>query len=67
MFEYQLLARLVQDCEYFLNWGFRNEKRLWGLTVPGHIAHMKKLYKELPIKPEWLKYEEILAYEKAMS
>lgn len=65
-FEYKLLSRLQQDCDYFLNTG--NEKRLWAGSVDAQIAEMKKLWNSFPEnkKPEWISYEDILSYEKRM-
>ena len=67
-FEYQLLARLQQDCEYFLGFGDRKEKHLWALSVVGQIAKMKELYNLLiPLgEIEWINLEEILDFEKRM-
>jgi len=65
-FNYQLLSRLQQDCEYFLNNGQRNTKHLWGMTVQNHIAEMYKQYDLLPEKPVWLTRERILEYERQM-
>lgn len=37
-FRYMLLSRMQSDCEYYLNYGNRNPKRLWAgdeqLAVP---------------------------------
>jgi len=67
-FEYQLLARLQQDCEYFLGFGDRKEKHLWALSVVDQIAKMKELYNLLiPLgEIEWINLEEILDFEKRM-
>jgi len=67
-FEYQLLARLQQDCEYFLGFGGRKEKHLWALSVVDQIAKMKELYNLLiPLgEIEWINLEEILDFEKRM-
>ena len=65
-FKYQLLARLKQDCEYYLGFGKRQKKRLWALDEAQQIAKMKELYSELPKKPEWLSLEEIERYEAVM-
>lgn len=65
-FEYQLLARLKQDCEFYLNWGNGNSKYLWADNVPEQITKMKELYSQLTIKPEWLTLEQITQYEHAM-
>ena len=67
-FNNQLLDRLRCDCEYYLGFGNRNKKHLWALDEEDHIASMKELYNKIPEnkKPEWLKYEDILEYEKQM-
>ena len=65
-FEYQLLERCKQDCEYFLWYGNRQRKYLWGGTVEAHIAKMRELFLILPEKPEWLTVEDINLYEIAM-
>jgi Large polyvalent protein-associated domain 11 len=66
-FEYQLLGRLQQDCEYYLGAGARNAKHLWALDVSLQIQKMKELHEKLSIKPEWLSMEEINRYEQKMS
>lgn len=65
---YPLLGRMKSDCEYFLGYGNRCEKHLWGKNVSEHIAYMKALWLSFPTegKPEWLTFEEIEAYEKRM-
>jgi antirestriction protein len=65
-FDYMMLGRLQQDNEYFLNYGQRNEKHLWAGNVEDQIKEMKRIYKKLPVKPEWLSMEDILKYEKQM-
>lgn len=67
-FKYQLLDRLKQDCEYFLGWGDRDEKRLWALNPQDQISYMKAIWDHFPEnqKPEWLSMEDILKYEKEM-
>lgn len=65
-FEYMLLGRLMQDCEYFLNMGGRNNKHLWAGDVVSQINKMKELYNNLETKPEWLTMEQILEYEQKM-
>lgn len=66
-FNYMLLGRLQTDCEYFLGWGNRLEKYLWAGNAADQIAKMKELYNGFTEKPEWLSYQEILDYEKAMT
>jgi NAD(P)H-flavin reductase len=67
-FNYQMLGRLKSDCDYYLGYGNRNKKHLYYHDEQEHINEMKKLYNSFPDdkKPEWLTYEEILNYEKAM-
>lgn len=65
-FDYQLLGRLQQDCEYYLGNGNRAAKHLWAGNEAEQIAKMKELYNRLPIKPEWLTLEKIEQYEAAM-
>lgn len=65
-FNYQLLSRLQQDCEYYLGHGRRNAKHLWALDEAEQIAKMKELYEGLEEKPEWLSLEDIERYAAAM-
>ncbi len=67
-FNYQMLDRLRCDCEYYLGNGNRNERHLYYKNEQEHIDEMKKLYNSFPKdeKPEWLTWEQILKYEKAM-
>ena len=36
-------------------------------TVQDHIHAMKRYYNQVPIKPEWLSYKDILRYEAKMT
>lgn len=65
-FEYQLLGRLQQDCDYYLGAGARNKKHLWALDEALQIQKMKELYEGLAVKPEWLTLEAIQEYEEKM-
>jgi len=65
-FNYQLLSRLQQDCEYYLGFGARNKKHLWALDEAEQIQKMKELYAGLPEKPEWITLADIERYEAAM-
>lgn len=65
-FNYQLLGRLQQDCEYYLGAGARNKKHLWALDEVEQIQKMKELYAGLPEKPEWLTLADIEKYEAAL-
>lgn len=65
-FNYQLLSRLQQDCEYYLGCGARNKKHLWALDETEQIQKMKELYAALPEKPEWITLADIEKYEATM-
>ena len=67
-FNYGMLGRLQSDCDYYLGNGNRNKDGLYYKDEQEHIDNMKELYNSFPVneKPEWLTYEQILAYEKAM-
>jgi hypothetical protein len=64
--DYQLLARLQQDCEYYLGAGGRHKKHLWALDEALQIQRMKELYESLPAKPDWLTLDAINGYEEKM-
>ena len=65
-FNFQLLGRLQQDCEYFLGNGHGSEKGLWAGNVKDQISKMKELWKILKDKPEWISMKDIENYEKKM-
>lgn len=65
-FNYQLLSRLQQDCEYYLGFGARNKKYLWALDEAEQIKTMRDLYAVLPEKPAWITLADIDKYEAAM-
>ena len=55
-FRYQLLSRMVEDCNYYLGYGNRNAKDLWANDEWEQIEIMQALYESFPPekKPEWL-------------
>jgi hypothetical protein len=65
-FQYQLLNRLKQDCEYYLGHGNRAKKHLWAGDETTQITKMKELYDGFLKKPEWISLEDIERYELAM-
>jgi len=65
-FKYKMLGRLQSDNDYFLGAGNRSEKSLWAGNVKDQIKEMKKLFKQLKDKPEWLSMKDIEQYEKDM-
>ena len=65
-FNYMMLDRLKQDCEYYLGYGNGYEGHLWAGNVEDQIAKMKELYNKVPEKPEWLSLKDIDNYERQM-
>lgn len=65
-FNYQLLYRLKQDCEYYLGHGNRAKKHLWAGDEAEQIVQMKALYAGFSEKPEWISLEDIEQYEAKM-
>ena len=65
-FQYQMLDRMRLDCEYFLGYGNRCTKDLWGKSVETHIEAMRRIWNELKEKPMWLSMEQIDEYERNM-
>lgn len=65
---YRFLDRLKCDCEYYLGYGNRYPGILWAKGEREHLETMKALWNEFQEdeKPEWLTWEQILAYEKDM-
>jgi len=66
-YRYQMLDRFRHDCGYFLGDAKRNPEKLWAKDVKTHIEYMKALWNSFTEKPEWLTWEEIEEYEKAMT
>lgn len=64
--QYMMLGRLKSDCDCYLEYGNRNNNRLWALDEREQIKEMKKYYKLLSKKPKWLSWDDILEYEKRM-
>lgn len=64
-FEYMLLDRLRQDCEYYLSYG-RCAKSLWAGDEQQQIDKMRELYNSVPEKPIWLTREQIDEYAAQM-
>lgn len=68
IYEYQLLDRLRQDCEYYLGNGNKNSKYLWTGNELEQIEKMRELYNKFPddLKPEWITIDDINKYEEKM-
>ena len=67
-YRYMLLARLQQDCLYYLGFGNRLNKCLWAGNPVVQINEMKEIYNSFKKdeKPQWLTFNQILSYEKDM-
>jgi hypothetical protein len=65
-FNFQLLGRLQQDCDYYLGNGNRNKKHLWAGDEAAQIEKMREIYNVLSEKPEWITLADIAKYESAM-
>ena len=68
-FRYMLLARMQSDCEYYLDYGGRDPKRLWAGDEERQIDLMIKLHDSFKDgeKPKWLTMDKILEYKKEMN
>lgn len=68
-YNYMLLDRLKQDCEYYLGNGNRHAKHLWANTEKEQIDKMLKLYNSFSDeeKPGWISLEDIKNYAKQMN
>ena len=68
-FRYQLLGRMQQDCEYWLGFGGRNDKKLWALEKNEHLKLMGELLESFSPeeRPDWLTSEQIAEYVHRMS
>ena len=65
-FEYRMLGRLQQDCEYYLGDGNRCPRRLWAGNEDAQIREMMRIYSILEEKPVWLSEEQIAKYAEEM-
>ena len=68
-FRYQLLGRMQRDCEYWLGYGGRNDKKLWALEKNEHLKLMGELLESFSPeeKPTWLTPEQLAEYVYRMS
>lgn len=66
-FRYQMLGRMQQDCNYFLD--YRDPKFLWAGDVNDQIRLMRDLYNSFSgdEKPEWISMDDIDELERAMT
>lgn len=68
-FLYMMLDRMRSDCDYYLGNGRLYGNHLWAGNEEKQISCMKAIWESFPPdqKPQWLTYEEILAYERRMN
>lgn len=66
-FNYMLLDRLRQDCDYYLRYRSETSKKsLWAQDEQKQIDKMRELYNLVPVKPEWLTLQQIADYARKM-
>ena len=67
-FQYMMISRLKQDCDYYLGNGNRSTKYLWAGSERDQIQEIKTRYNTFADdkKPEWLTWDDILRYESLM-
>ena len=66
-YSYQLLSRLLSDCNYYLScYGNRQPSCLRERDEAAHIAKMRRVYDSLPQPPEWLTRDQIDDYARRM-
>lgn len=67
-FKYQLLSRMIDDCEYYLGNGNRLAKWLWADDEEKQIEYMRAIYESFDSadKPEWISEADIDLYEDRM-
>jgi len=63
-----ILGRLVDDCNNYIRTGSNNVDWLWRKDTKEQIKYIKAIWKSFKkyIKPSWLTWEQILAYENEM-
>jgi len=62
--QYMMLDRLRSNCDYYTGYG--HTAKITPTEVASIIGEMKAFWSELEEKPDWLTWEQILAYEKAL-
>ncbi len=66
-FDYMLLSRLQQDCEYYLGNGGKSQNNLWANNELEQISKMAELYNKVSEKPEWLSIEQLEYYSMGLT
>ena len=64
-FRYQLLDRMQEDCNYYLEVS-RSNNNLWAGNTTEQIEIMKAIWNSFSNdeKPEWITWEDILEFER---
>lgn len=62
-YKYMLLGRFKMDLDYFWGCGNKCERHLFWGNYKEHIRETIKLWKELPIKPEWFRATELINFK----
>ena len=67
-FRYRFLARLEQDCKYYLGYGRRHTRYLWAKDVEDQLYLMGAMYDSFPEdgKPDWFNKRELNRYAELM-
>ncbi len=67
-FRYMLLSRMQSDCAYYLGNGRIFGGHLWAKNEKDQIKCMKLIWNSFQgdQKPEWISYDDILAYERRL-
>ena len=67
-FQYMMISRLKQDCDYYLGNGNHYAGHLWAQNEADQIQEMKTRYNAFADdkKPEWLTWGDILRYGRLM-
>ena len=67
-FKYQMLGRLISDCDYYLGNGNRNEGQLWACNALDQLEAMKAIYNSFTPeqRPEWFSADDLQNYKQRM-
>jgi len=58
-----LLSRYQMDLDYYFGCGNMNPRHLYFGNIETHMRETINLWKQLPIKPEWLRATELIEYK----
>lgn len=66
-FNYMLLSRYKRDLLYYWGNGNQHQKHLYWEDYNTHVRECIKLWKLLPLKPEWFTAQELIMYKNKTS